>query len=129
MKSINAIMLTAAIAALSATPLRSEDQKKEMACCCKDMEKMEVKMKAEAAAMDKLAEEMNASTGEKKMEAMAAIINKMVQGKKAMKDKMAGMKEKPKAEAKPEKKEKHDKHEGKVDDDETAEAAPAGHKH
>ena len=93
-------MLFAAGVALTVTPLRAEEPKPEMKCACmkgheakkQEMEKkMEAKMKAEAAELDKLVDEMNTSTGDRKMEAMAAALNKIVQKHKAMHEKMAGM--------------------------------------
>ena len=84
---------------------KAEGPAGEMKCCCKKeaeakkaeqnnlkemQQKMEAKMKAEAAEFDKLVDEMNASTGDKKIEAMAAIINKMAQKHKEMHAKMSG---------------------------------------
>jgi rubrerythrin len=57
--------------------------KQEMAEKMKDME---AKMKAEAEEAEKLLAEMNSSVGEKKVEAIAAILNKAAQKEKAMKE-------------------------------------------
>jgi hypothetical protein len=65
-----------------------EKMKQEMQA---KMKAMEEKMKAEAAESDKLFEVMNSSVGEKKVEAMAAILNKMAQKEKAMKAKCEAM--------------------------------------
>jgi hypothetical protein len=89
---------------------------KEMKCCAKKedgvkkedsakkggmeakMQAMEARMKAEeaqkkadAAELDRLFDAMNSSIGEKKVEAMAAILNKMAQQQKAMKAKCEAM--------------------------------------
>jgi len=69
------------LAALSATPLLAEDG---MKCgCMKEHEakaemqkKMEAKMKAAEAEVNALIDQMNSSTGERKIEAMAALLNK-----------------------------------------------------
>jgi hypothetical protein len=103
MKTIHKLPVLVALLGLLAAPaaLRAEDMKcacmKEHAEKMKPMEnKMEAQMKAEAAELDKLVNEMNASTGDKKMEAMSAVLNKMVQTHKAMHDKMAAMHAAPK---------------------------------
>ena len=65
-------------------------------------QKMMEKMKANDAELDKLVAEMNAATGEKKAEAVAAVVNKMMEQRKAwhsemeshMKKMMETMKEK-----------------------------------
>jgi hypothetical protein len=54
-------------------------------------QKMEADMKAQEAELDKLVAEMNAATGDKKMDAMAAVVSKMVEQRKAMHRNMAGM--------------------------------------
>jgi hypothetical protein len=113
MKTIRAVSLILTGAMLSATPSRAQEPAKdtpkepakEMMCAsCKKqddakkpgmekmkqemgakMQAMEAKMKAEAAEFDRLMEAMNSSVGEKKIEAIAAILNKMAQKEKAMK--------------------------------------------
>lgn len=55
------------------------------------MKAMEDKEKADAAELDKLFDAMNSSVGERKIEAMAAILNKMAQKEKAMKAKCEAM--------------------------------------
>jgi dipeptidase len=106
------------LAALSATPLLADDGMK--CCCMKEHEakaemqkKMEAKMKAAEAELNALLEQVNSTTGEKKVEAMAALLNKMLQERKAMHEKMAAMHEKMAQEKKPE----------------GEEAKPAEHKH
>ncbi|MEI6535918.1 MAG: heavy metal-binding domain-containing protein [Verrucomicrobiaceae bacterium] len=116
MKTIKVWMMMLACAALVAAPLRAEEPAKESKCAKKPemekkMEAMEAKMKAEAAEFDKLIDAMNTSIGDKKIEAMAAVINKMAQKQKEMKAKcdammkggmdMGKMKKDGKAEAKP----------------------------
>ena len=46
-------------------------------------QKMVEKFKAQDAELDKLVAEMNAASGEKKVEAIAAIVNKMMENRKA----------------------------------------------
>jgi uncharacterized coiled-coil protein SlyX len=57
-------------------------------------QKMEAEMKAEDAELDKLVSEMNTATGEKKVDAIAAVVNKLVEQRKAMHQKMETMTEK-----------------------------------
>ncbi|MEO6787570.1 MAG: hypothetical protein ABI318_15695 [Chthoniobacteraceae bacterium] len=84
-------------------PAPKPEPKSEPKCCCtEDMKKMKAKIKAEAVELSKLVDEMNSSTGDKKVEAMAAIINKFAQEKKAMQEKMAAMHAKMDGEMKPE---------------------------
>jgi hypothetical protein len=89
MKTMTIISIAFSAATLLAVPLRAEEPKKKEEVSC--MKSGEDKMKAEAAEIDKLVDEMNASTGGKKIEAMAAIINKLVQKHKEMHAKMGGM--------------------------------------
>ena len=103
MKIKYAIMAVLGAASVAMATLHGEEPAKQMTCCCMKkaeeskkleetrMKQMQQEMKAEAAELDKLVDEMNASTGEKKIEAMAAIINKMVQHGKAMRAGMGGM--------------------------------------
>jgi uncharacterized coiled-coil protein SlyX len=57
-------------------------------------QKMEAEMKAEDAELDKLVSEMNTATGEKKVDAIAAVVNKLVEQRKTMHQKMETMTEK-----------------------------------
>ena len=54
-------------------------------------QKMEAEMKAQDAELDKLVSEMNTATGDKKADAMAALLGKIVGQRKTMHEKMAGM--------------------------------------
>lgn len=54
-------------------------------------QKMEAEMKAQDAELDKLVADMNAATGDKKVDAIAAVVSKMVEQRKTMHEKMAGM--------------------------------------
>ena len=68
--------------------------------------KMAEEMKAQDAELDRLAAEMNAATGEKKVDAIAAVLNKMIEQRKAWHSRMEAMHEKmkgmmPKEGAKP----------------------------
>jgi hypothetical protein len=87
----NLIFSIITAAAMSSTALLAEDAKSDCACMMDMHKKMEAKMKAEDAELSALVDEMNTSTGDKKNAAMAAIINKLIQEKKAMQEKMAGM--------------------------------------
>jgi cell division protein FtsL len=51
--------------------------------------KMMEEQKAQDAEIDKLMAEMNAASGEKRVDAIVAVINKLVQQRKAMHEKMA----------------------------------------
>jgi len=54
-------------------------------------QEMEAEMKAQDAELDKLVSDMNTATGDKKAEAMAALLSKMVAQRKTMHGNMAGM--------------------------------------
>jgi len=72
-----------------------EKKKPEMEAKMKAMEArmkaMKANEKAEAAEFDKLFDAMNSSVGDKKIEAIAAILNRMAQKEKAMKAKCEAM--------------------------------------
>lgn len=53
-------------------------------------QKMVDKFKAQDAELEKLVAEMNAASGEKKVEAIAAIVNKMMENRKAWHSEMEG---------------------------------------
>ncbi len=57
-------------------------------------QKMEAEMKAQDAELDKLVAAMNSATGEKKVDAIAAVVSKLVEQHKAMHEKMGAMHEK-----------------------------------
>jgi hypothetical protein len=57
-------------------------------------QKMAAEMKAQDAELDKLVAAMNSATGEKKVDAIAAIVSKLVEQRKAMHEKMGAMHEK-----------------------------------
>lgn len=54
-------------------------------------QKMETEMKAQDAELDKLVTAMNSATGEKKVDAIAAVVSKLVEQRKAMHEKMGDM--------------------------------------
>jgi hypothetical protein len=112
MKTIPVMIIALAATALAATPLRAADDADGKCDMCKCMMKpedkpkpkmmmmgmdkmkaMEKKMDAEAAELQKLVDDMNASTGDKKIEALSAVVNKMVQNHKAMCKEMKEMKD------------------------------------
>src|SRR5258707_7944657 len=55
------------------------------------MQRMQAEMQASEAQLDGLLAEMNASTGDKKIDAMAALLNRLVQERKSMQRRAAGM--------------------------------------
>jgi hypothetical protein len=55
--------------------------------------KMMADMKAKDAELDKLVGEMNTATGEKKLAAVAAVVNELVQEREAVQERMAAMHE------------------------------------
>ena len=57
-------------------------------------QKMDAEMKAQDAELDKLVAAMNSATGEKKVDAIAAVVSKLVEQRKAMHEKMGAMHEK-----------------------------------
>jgi len=82
--------------ALSVGAVFAQDPDPGMACCgmmpgmgarkgeiMEWHQKMMEKVKAQDAELDKLVQEMNAASGEKKVEAIAAIVNKMAENRKA----------------------------------------------
>src|SRR6266496_6636358 len=52
-------------------------------------EKLQQLQKTQDAELDKLAAEMNAATGEKRLDAVVAVVNKMIEQRKAMHAEMA----------------------------------------
>ena len=54
-------------------------------------QKMEAEMKAQDAELDKLVAAMSTATGEKKADAVAAVVAKLVEQRKAMHSQMSGM--------------------------------------
>ncbi len=52
-------------------------------------EKLQELLKTQDAEIDKLAAEMNAATGEKRLDAVVAVVNKMIEQRKAMHAEMA----------------------------------------
>jgi len=52
---------------------------------------MEAEMKAQDAELDKLVSEMNAATADKKVDAIAAVLSKIVEQRKTLHEKMVGM--------------------------------------
>lgn len=96
----NPIIIVLLTGALLALPLRAEEKGEEMkcACCAKESDKkkdLEKKFDAETAQLQKLVDEMNTTTGEKKTEVMAAVLNKLVQFHQALREK-ASVSAKPK---------------------------------
>lgn len=54
-------------------------------------QKMEAQMKVQDAELDKLVARMNSATGEQKVDAVAAVVNKLVEDRKMIHAQMAGM--------------------------------------
>lgn len=107
MKTIPVLMMLLTVVLMSPKSLHAEQPGHKMKCACMKsdeankaeenkgiQQEMEAQMKAEAVEFDRLIAELNASTGDKKVAIMAAIINKMAQKQKEMKakcDMMMGM--------------------------------------
>lgn len=114
MKTIAVMMTVLAGTLIPMLPLRAmdeggmckcmkgpEEKPKMMMMGMDKMKAMEKKMAAEEAELQKLVDEMNASTGDKKLEALSALVNKMVQNHKVMCREMKEMKAKDHAAAAP----------------------------
>ena len=54
-------------------------------------QKMDAEMKTQNAELDKLVATMNSATGEKKVDAIVAVVSKLVEQRRAMQEKMAAM--------------------------------------
>ena len=54
-------------------------------------QKMDAEMKAQDAELDRLVAEMSTATGERKVDAVAVVVAKLVEQRKAMHSKMSGM--------------------------------------
>jgi arginine deiminase len=98
MKSTRILAIIVAAALPSAVLLAQDehgkmrDMMKEHPANMSEMhQKMEAEMKAQDAELDKLVSEMNTATGDKKADAMAAVLSKIVEQRKTMHEKMAGM--------------------------------------
>ena len=87
-KTILAILVAAA---LPSAVLFAQGEQGKMGDMSEMHQKMEAEMKAQDAELDKLVSEMNTATGEKKADAMAAVLSKIVEQRKAMHGNMAGM--------------------------------------
>lgn len=87
-------MIIAAI--LPASALLAQEEHGEMGDMMKGdhaamEQKMEAQMKSQDAELDKLVARMNSATGEKKVDAVAAVVNKLIEDRKMMHAQMAGM--------------------------------------
>ncbi|HZS18768.1 MAG TPA: hypothetical protein VFA51_12645 [Candidatus Udaeobacter sp.] len=85
------ILAIAIAAALPGAVLLAQGEHGKMGGMMQEHQKMAAEMKAQDAELDRLVAEMNAATGEKKIDAIAAVITKMVEQRKAMHQKMGGM--------------------------------------
>jgi hypothetical protein len=90
MKSTRILAIIVATALPGAVLLAQGDHGK-MGDMSEMHQKMETAMKAQDAELDKLVSEMNAAAGDKKAEAMAALLSKIVEQRKTMHGNMAGM--------------------------------------
>ena len=94
-------MIAAAIAlgpvlAEDTTKPETTDQTKEQTDCCKgmmgmDMGNMMSKWKEQEAELDKLVADMNSAASDKKVDAIAAVVTKLVEQRKAMHEGMQKM--------------------------------------
>ncbi len=83
-------------ATLPASALLAQEEHGEMGDMMKGdhaamEQKMEAQMKAQDAELEKLVAQMNSATGEKKVDAVAAVVNKLVEDRKMMHAKMGAM--------------------------------------
>ena len=89
---IVAAALPGAVLLAQDEPGKMGDMMKEHPAKMSEMhQKMEAEMKAQDAELDKLVSEMKTATGEKKADAMAAVLSKIVEQRKTTHGKMAGM--------------------------------------
>ncbi|MEO5719111.1 MAG: hypothetical protein ABIR29_11125 [Chthoniobacterales bacterium] len=98
MKKLTYLSAMIIAATLPASTLLAQEEHGEMGDMIKGdhpamEQKMEAQMKAQDAELDKLVAGMNSATGEKKVDAVAAVVNKLVEDRKMMHAQMAGMHE------------------------------------
>jgi hypothetical protein len=98
MKSTRILAIIAAAALPGAVLLAQGEQgkmggmmKQDPAQMTEMHQKMEAEMKAQDAELDKLVADMNAATGDKKVDAIAAVVSKMVEQRKTRQEKMSAM--------------------------------------
>ena len=90
MKSTRILAIIVA-AALPGATLLAQGEHGKMGDMKEMHQKMDAEMKAQEADLDKLVAEMSAATGDKKVDAVAAVVAKLVEQRKAMHAKMSGM--------------------------------------
>jgi hypothetical protein len=91
MKTANIIAIAIA-AALPAVALLAQGERGKMGgMMMQEHQKMAAQMKTEDAELDRLVADMNAATGEKKVDAIVAVVTKLVEQRKAMHQKMSDM--------------------------------------
>lgn len=83
-----ALLPCANLSAQTPGSMQDMDAKKHRELMPMHAQMMEMQ-KAQDAEIEKLRTEMNAATGEKRMEAIVAILNKLIEQRKAMHEKMA----------------------------------------
>ncbi len=85
---IASLLQTATLFAQDTGPMQGMDQKKHREMMPKHAKMME-EQKAQDAEIEKLQAEMNAATGEKRIDAIVAVVNKLIEQRKTMHEKMA----------------------------------------
>lgn len=85
---IAAVLQSATLFAQQPSPMSEMNKQKHREMMPKHAKMME-EQKLQDAEIDKLLAEMNAATGEKRIDAIIAVLNKLVEQRKAMHEKMA----------------------------------------
>ena len=85
---VGGLLQTATLFAQDTRSMKEMDQKEHREMMPKHAKMME-EQKAQDAEIDKLLAEMNAATGEKRVDAIMAVLNKLVEQRKTMHEKMA----------------------------------------
>ena len=85
---IASLLQTATLSAQDTSSMKEMDEKKHREMMPKHAKMME-EQKAQDAEIDKLVAEMNTATGEKRMDAIVAVLKKLIEQRKTMHEKMA----------------------------------------
>jgi cell division protein FtsL len=85
---VGGLLQTAALFAQDTSPMKEMDQKKHREMMPKHAKMIE-EQKAQDVEIDKLVAEMNTTTGEKRIDAIVAVLKKLIEQRKAMHEKMA----------------------------------------
>ncbi len=85
---IASLLQTATLSAQDTSSMKEMDEKKHREMMPKHAKMME-EQKAQDAEIDKLVAEMNTATGEKRIDAIVAVLKKLIEQRKTMHEKMA----------------------------------------